>query len=101
MTPLQQGQLLASKNVVTDTDITFYETPLRHIRTREVSKYAHQRIDSIRLARSWAKKGGWGRFNRDYWVESAKQSMAELQAMLAALDASGAALVAASSKEGG
>lgn len=96
MTPLQQGQLLASKNVVTEFDITFDEAPLRHIRTREVSKYAHRCVDSIRLANGWARKRGWGRYNRDYWIQSAKLSMAELQAMLSALDASGAALVTAS-----
>lgn len=93
MTPLQRGWELASKNLVSDKPINFDESPLRHIGTNQISKYAKDMCQSIQRLQSMAKGPGWPGYTREYFNESARECMGHLQAMLDALDASGANLI--------
>lgn len=93
MTPLQRGQELASKNLVSDITINFDESPLRHIGTNEISRYARDKCRSIQRLQSSAKGPERPRFTPKYFNEMARECMAHLQAMLDALDASGANLI--------
>lgn len=93
MTPLQKGQLLASKNVVTDIEIDFEEAPLVRVHTKRVSKYAERCVNSIKLSDTMMRSGSWHPWTGEWWNERAKDSMTALMSMLAALDESGAKLV--------
>lgn len=93
MTPLQRGQLLASKNAVTDIEINFLESALVRVHTKRVSKYAERCVTSIKFANTMMRTGSWYPWTREWYQQTGKDSMFMLIAMLNALDESGAKLV--------